>query len=403
MIAIPSLMASTFAAVNGARAPRLLYVTTISASLWRLMHPFARHFRDLGWTVDGMARGATDCVNCLGTFDHVWEAPWSRNPLDPKNLLVAAHEIRNVVDAGSYDIVHVHTPVASFVTRYALRRRNAKNRPRIIYTAHGFHFHPYGHPLQNAVFRILERVAGRWTDHLVTINRTDQEAAVASRIVPPARAQYIPGIGIDTEQYSPIHVSEAEIARVRAEIGIPAGQAMLLMPAEFNPGKRHADALHAAAATGRQDFHIAFAGYGRTYDEVCALALKLGLAGRVHFLGMRRDVPVLIRASAAVLLPSEREGLSLSVMEALSLETPVIGTKIRGIYDLVGDDAGLLVAPGDITGLSNAISWLLDHPAEACRMGRIGRDRMKQFDVRSVIDAHENLYARALEGSCLPA
>jgi glycosyltransferase involved in cell wall biosynthesis len=403
MIATPSPLAPTSAAVNRARAPRLLYVTTISGSLWGFMQPFARHFRDRGWTVDGMARGASDCINCLSMFDRVWEAPWSRNPLDPKNLLVAAREIRKVVDAGSYDIVHVHTPVAAFVTRYALRRRNAQNRPKIIYTAHGFHFHPYGRPLQNAVFKTLERVAGRWTDHLVTINRTDEEAAISSRIVPPARVQYIPGIGIDTEQYSPLQVSEGQIAKVRAEIGIPAGQAMLLMPAEFNPGKRHADVLHAAAAIGRQDFRIAFAGNGRTYEEVCALALKLGIASRVHFLGMRRDVPVLIRASAAVLLPSKREGLSRSVMEALSLEKPVIGTKIRGIYDLVGDDAGLLVAPGDITGLSNAIYWLLDHPADARRMGRIGRTRMKQFEVNRVVDAHENLYARALEGSCLPA
>ncbi len=84
MIATPSPLAPMSAAVNGVRAPRLLYVTTISASLWRFMHPFARHFRDLGWTVDGMARGASDCVNCVGTFDHVWEAPWSRNPLNPK-------------------------------------------------------------------------------------------------------------------------------------------------------------------------------------------------------------------------------------------------------------------------------------------------------------------------------
>jgi glycosyltransferase involved in cell wall biosynthesis len=400
MIATPNPIAPASTAVSGARAPRLLYVTTISASLWGFMHPFARHFRDLGWTVDGMARGASDCVNCLSTFDRVWEAPWSRNPLNPKNLLIAAREIRRVVDAGSYDIVHVHTPVAAFVTRYALRRRN---RPRVIYTAHGFHFHPYGGPLQNAIYKTLERMAGRWTDHLVTINRTDEEAAISSRIVPPARVQYIPGIGIDTEQYSPGRVVEAQIARVRAEIGIPAGQAMLLMAAEFNPGKRHADVLQAAAGIGRQDFHIAFAGHGRTYEEIRALALKLGIASRVHFLGMRRDVPMLIRASAAMLLPSEREGLSRSVMEALSLETPVIGTKIRGIHDLVGDDAGLLVAPGDIAGLSNAISWLLDHPAEARHMGRIGRARMKQFDVRRVIDAHENLYARALEELCLPA
>jgi glycosyltransferase involved in cell wall biosynthesis len=387
-------------AITGAAAPRLLYVTTVARSLSGFLHPFARHFRELGWTVDGMARGATECANCRSAFDRTLEAPWSRNPLDPNNLLAATREIRRVVASGSYDIVHVHTPVAAFVTRYALRRKNARNYARVIYTAHGFHFHPHGRPVQNTIYRTLERAAGRWTDYLVTINRTDEEAAVASKIVPAGKLQYIPGIGIDTARYSPERVSGTDVARAKAELGIPPDQPMLLMLAEFIPRKRHADVLRAVAATGRQDFHVAFAGDGPTQEEIRALSGELGLTSRVHFLGMRNDVGPLVRASAAVLLPSVQEGLSLSVMEALSLETPVIGTKIRGIHDLVQDDAGLLVSPGDTSALANAISWILDHPAEARAMGRRGRTRMQLFDINRVICAHEDLYARALEGPC---
>jgi glycosyltransferase involved in cell wall biosynthesis len=402
MIATATRPERQAAPATKAASPRLLYVTTVSQSLRGFINPFARHFRQLGWTVDGIARGATQCGDCRCAFDRLWEAPWSRNPLAPNNLLAAAREIRKVVDAGRYDIVHVHTPVAAFVTRYALRQARMQNRPRIIYTAHGFHFHPYGGRLRNAIYRTLERVAGRWTDYLVTINRADEEAAIASKIVPAAQVRYMPGIGLDTEWYAPERVADGQVARVKAELGISPAQPLLLMLAEFNPGKRHSDVIYSAAAAGRRDFHIAFAGEGPTGEEIRILAAKLNLAGRVHFLGTRRDVPALIRASAALLLPSEREGLSRSVMEALSLETPVIGTKIRGIYDLVGEDAGLLVTPGDRAGLANAISWILDHPAEARRMGQIGRDRMKQFDLRRVIDAHEELYAKALEGSCPP-
>jgi len=278
------------AAPAGAAAPRLLYVTTVSSSLYGFMHPFVRHFRALGWTVDGMARGAAGCENCRNVFDRVWEAPWSRNPLDPNNMFAASREIRRVARTGAYDIIHVHTPVAAFVTRYALRHRREQERPQLIYTAHGFHFHPYGSPLKNAIFRTLERSAGRWTDYLVTINRTDEEAAIRSKIVPESRVEYIPGIGIDTGHYSPENVSSEDIARIRAEIGIPPGQSMLLMLAEFNPGKRHADVLRAAAATGRQDFHIAFAGHGRTYEQSRELARKPGIAGRVRSFDPHRVV-----------------------------------------------------------------------------------------------------------------
>ena len=387
-------------AIERDTAPRLLYVTTVSGSLRGFLRPFARHFRNLGWTVDGMGRGVSDCTDCQRAFDRVWEAPWSRNPLNANNLVAAVREIRRVVDEGAYDIVHVHTPVAAFVTRFALRRRGP-NRPIVIYTAHGFHFHPYGLPLKNAIFRTLEKAAGRWTDYLVTINRTDEAAAAAFRTVRPSQVRYIPGIGIDTSRFSPAAVPAGEGARIKAELGIPAETPMFLMLAEFNPGKRHADLLHAIAATGRQDFHVALAGDGRTREEMQALARELGVADRVHFLGMRRDAAALIRGSDAVMLPSEREGLSMSVMEALSLEKPVIGTRIRGIHDLVGDDAGVLVAPGDIAGLARAMCRILDDPAEARRMGETGRRNMKLFELRHVIEAHEDLYTAAMEERCL--
>src|SRR5882757_1529532 len=79
--------------------PRILYVATVSNSLWGFLGPLAAHFRSLGWRVDGMARGATDCQRCHPMFDRLWEAPWSRNPLDVRNMLVAPNFIREIVGA----------------------------------------------------------------------------------------------------------------------------------------------------------------------------------------------------------------------------------------------------------------------------------------------------------------
>ena len=89
-------------------------------------------------------------------------------------------------------------------------------------------------------------------------------------------------------------------------------------------------------------------------------------------------------------------------MEALSLEVPVLGSRIRGIEDLVGDDAGVLFRPGDIPAFSRAIGWILDHPEEARRMGHRGRERMKFFELERVRQAHRKLYNLALETSCDP-
>ena len=132
-------------------------------------------------------------------------------------------------------------------------------------------------------------------------------------------------------------------------------------------------------------------------DKIKALARELGLEDRVHFMGYRREVPALVRASVAVVLPSEQEGLPQCVGESLSLQVPVIGSDIRGTRDLVQGGCGLLVRLGDVEELASAMAWMIDHPREARSMGRRGRERMESFDLRRILALYESLYDEALE------
>jgi glycosyltransferase involved in cell wall biosynthesis len=374
--------------------PSLLMVTTVSSMLHGFLLPFAKHFRDRGFRVDAMASGVARSRECVAMFDNVWEVAWSRNPLNPRNLWAARRRVREVAAGQGYDLIHVHTPVAAFVTRLALRRLRGPQRSQVIYTAHGFHFYRGGRRLQCASFRALEKLAGRWTDYLVVINREDEEAA--RRLLPPERVRYMPGIGLDLRRYAPGAVTEAEVARVRHELGLEATDRLFLMIAEFNPEKRHRDALAAFARLNRPATRLAFAGTGRLVEEMRRLAGRLGVAKRVHFLGARRDIPALVRASVAVLLPSEREGLSRSLMESLSLGVPVVGTRVRGIVDLLEDECGLLVPVGNATALAESLAWILDHQDESQAMGRRGRERMMAYDLQKIIGLHEALYEEAL-------
>lgn len=232
---------------------RLLIVATVSRTHRAFLLPLAYHFRSVGWQVDGMAAGITHCQECVEAYDSVFENTWSRTPLHPANLTRAAATVRRVVQAGDYDLIHVHTPVAAFVTRYALRGLRRRGRPKIIYTAHGFHFHPSGHPVKNAAFVALERLAGGWTDFLVVINRWDEEAARRYGLVPQERLRYMPGIGIDLQVYHPQAVSTEEVERVRHEVGLRDGQVMLSMVAEFTKNKRHLDVVRALRLLRRDD------------------------------------------------------------------------------------------------------------------------------------------------------
>ena len=369
---------------------RLLVAATIPTTLRSFLLPFVRHFRAQGWRVDGMAAGISACTVCRANFDRVWDVGWSRNPTDISNFLGAPDTVRDVVGVGKYDLVHVHTPVAAFVVRYALRNRRIRG-PKVVYTAHGFHFHPGGALLRNAVYIGLERIAGRWTDRLVVINDTDRRACERHHIGQDVIE--MPGVGIDTVAWAPGSVSARDIRAIRAELGLDPADLLFSCVAYFDRDKRHIDAVAALAGLGRSDVHLAFAGEGPEIEATRGLAERLGIARRTHFLGFRTDVAALISASRAMVLPSVREGLPRSIMEAMSLGVPVIGANIRGTRDLASWGGGILVPPRDVDGFTDAMRWLCDHPDEAALMGQLGRARMADYDVERVIGLHEELYS----------
>ena len=378
------------------RPPRLLMVATVADMVYGFLLPFARHFRARGWRVDALAQGFSQWPDCADAFDRVWEIGWSRRPLSPTNLLSAPKRLRSLVAAEGYDLVHVHSPIAAFVTRMALRRMRRAGTLRVIYTAHGFHFYQGGPRLRGAMYRTLEKLAGRWTDQLIVINREDEEAVLRYGIVPADRLHYMPGIGVDTQVYSAAAVSEADIARIRNELGLQSNHRLFLMVAEFNPRKRHRDVLHAFARLNRPEAILALPSYGPRLDEMKRLATSLGIADRVRFLGFRKDIPALVQSSVATLLPSEQEGLPRTVMESMCQGVPVIASRIRGVTDLLDDGRGRMVRVGDIQGFVDAMSWVLNHPDEARQMGERGRAAIAAFDLRHIIDLHEELYEQTL-------
>ena len=375
---------------------KLLVIAAIPNTLRAFLLPFAEHFRARGWRVDAMAKGVSTDPECVQAFDRVWDVDLCRSPLDPRNLLIAPSQIQDIVVREKYDIVHVHMAVAGFVTRYALRNAIKQGSPKVIYTAHGFNFYRGGPPLHNAIFLTLEKLAGQWTDYLVVMNSEDDSAAKRHHILPPERVRYMPGIGVDISHYGRDGVTDAEVWRVRQEMGLTADTPLFLSIAEFTPRKRHGDMLKAFARVAKPKACLAFAGEGPLMAQMQQLASQLGIQDRVKFLGFRRDIPTLIQAACATILVSEHEGLPRSILESLSMGVPAIGTDIRGIRDLLLSGCGLLVKLGDPAGQAKAMDWILDHPQETQVMGKRGQEAIAAYDLQHILKLHESLYAEAL-------
>ena len=375
---------------------KLLIVSTIPLTIKSFLLPFAEHFRKSDYKVDALCRKTPLYPDLSIFFDETRETNWSRNPLDLTNLINCPKEVKNLILEKEYDIVHVHTPIAALVTRYALRDIKDSVNCKIIYTAHGFHFDSSENNLKNWLFLLAEKLAGNWTDYLVVINKEDEVAAKKYRLLPPERIVYMPGIGVDLDYYRAPNLSIDGRLEFLRTLGLSDNDHLLLMIAEFIPRKRHKDILLALSKLNRPNVHIAFAGDGPLFEQIKQFSDSLGIRKNVHFLGYRNDIPTLILAATATVLISQQEGLPRSVMESMALETPVIGTNIRGTRDLLDDQRGLLVKVGDIDGIVKAINWLITHPLEVQEMVARSKSHIVNYDLKNVIRLHEDLYEKAL-------
>src|SRR5512140_1718441 len=108
----------------------ILFVSTVAATLRFFLLPYASHLRALGWRVDAAANGATQEPAICEAFDNVYDIPLSRSIHDVRGLVLGARAISRALASGP-DIVHVHTPIAAFVTRLAIRRLPAARRPAL--------------------------------------------------------------------------------------------------------------------------------------------------------------------------------------------------------------------------------------------------------------------------------
>ncbi|MEM7552770.1 MAG: glycosyltransferase [Cyanobacteria bacterium P01_A01_bin.84] len=375
---------------------KLLIVATIPETLTNFFTYITKHLQNRGWYVDGMAVGISRDSQCLKLFDNVWDVDWSRNPLYPNNLLVAPKQIQAIYEQNQYDIVNITTPVAAFVTRFALKDWQKQGKVKIIYTAQGFHFYSGGAFHRNITFLTLEKIAAPWTDYLVVVNREDEEAAKQHHLAPKGRVRLIPGTGLNVKRFDHDAISEIEVKRVKQELGLTPQTPLLLSVAELIKRKHPEDILRGFALLNSEELHLAFAGDGVLMGKMQQLAKNLKVENRVHFLGYRRDIPLLIRASIATILASEQEGLPNCVMESLSMETPVIGTDIRGTRDLLEAGYGLLVKVGDIEGIACGMKWMLDNSQAAAMMGKRGCDSLVAYDVPHIIEEYERLYGESI-------
>lgn len=362
---------------------KILYITTIGTT----MNFFTRYIQSLlkeGHTVDiATNENASKVADCYREWGcKVYSISCTRSPLN-KGTFKAIKEIRAIVKDGGYELVHCHTPIAAMCTRLACKKLR-KSGVKVIYTAHGFHFYK-GAPKKNwMLFYTIEKLCARHTDVLITINREDY--ALAERKMKAKRIAYVPGVGIDLEKFSQPSVTRED---KRRELGIPDSSTLLLSVGELNQNKNHETVIRAIA--NMENVRYLIAGKGGLDGYLQGLIDELGMTDRVQLLGYRSDIRELLIASDVFVFPSYREGLSVSVMEAMASGLSVVCSRIRGNTDLVDEKGGAHFNPHSVEDCRNAIESVLS--ADMSEHGKYNKEKIKAFSCETVDKLMREIYS----------
>ncbi len=287
-----------------------------------------------------------------------------------------------------FDIVHVHTPVAALIARIAARLASV---PLVIYTAHGFYFHDEMSPIKRWFFILLERWVGRFTDILFTQSQEDALSAEKERLAPNGVVHAI-GNGVDPEKFDP--KSAAERSLTLKSLKIPENSFVIGVVARLVREKGICEFIDAAIQTIALNDNLYFIVVGSRLNsdrgQRVANVIEKAISAhpeRILFLGQRADIPDLISAMDVFCLPSWREGMPRSIIEAMMLGKPIVATNIRGSREEVIDgETGFLLPIRNSNFLAKTFLHCAANPKKLMKMGEEGRIKaLRDFDENNVV------------------
>lgn len=309
-----------------------------------------------------------------------------RNPFSASNFH-AFKELVNLIREENIDYIHCNTPVGGLLGRLAGKKCKVK---KVIYQAHGFHFWK-GAPLRNwIIYYPVERWLAHYTDALITINKEDYERAQRFKLKNNGKVYYVPGVGIDLSQFElPKNTRDIK----RKELGLKETDVVLISAGELNANKNNKVIIEALGNLHNRNLHYYLCGVGPCEEELKELAESKGISEQVHFLGYRADIKELFRAADVFVMPSFREGLSRSIMEAMASGLPCIVSRIRGNVDLIEEGkGGFLCNPSCSEEFTTVLKQISGSDEERKKLGKYNLINVTEFDIERVEEDIEKIY-----------
>lgn len=315
--------------------------------------------------------------------------------------LSAARHVRRIVRREDPDVVHSWMFHADVTARLALMGRGL---PPLVSSVVVPQYEPEvrraaGWPAHKvALRRLVDASTARLTPTtFVACSRFVAGSCVRRLRVPPERVTLI----YNAVGYRDL-VADGNGGAIRQELGLGAAAFLIGNVGRLDPQKGQAHLIDAFALVAQEleDAHLLIVGAGRLEEDLRERAAALGLAGRLHLLGLRNDIGAILRALDLFAFPSLFEGQGVALIEAMAVGVPVIASSLAPVSEIISHDVtGLLVAPGDANGLAGAVIELASDELHRERLGRAGRDHvLRHFTVDATRHEWTRLYEQLARG-----
>ena len=384
----------------GHQSLKVCQLCAVDFTLKHFLLPLIDGMRAQGWQVTAVCSDGP-LVPGMRAAGYAIETVAIARSMNPLFALRSMFALLRLFRRERFDVLHAHTPVAALIGRVAAR---AAGIPLVVYTVHGFYFHHEMPRRRRSLFVALERFGGRFTDLLLTQSTEDAEDAVNEGIAPRDRVLAI-GNGVDVARFDPARVGAGDTAR--AALGIPRDAFVIGMIGRQVREKGIAEFLVAAMAVAPRHPRAWFLLVGERLasDHAAGIDAEFAVARdalgeRLVSPGQRSDVPELLAAMDLFCLPSWREGMPRTIIEAMMMARPVLATDIRGSREeVMAGQTGLLVPTRSPQALAAAMERFLANPEWARELGRAGRERaLLLYDERKVVARQLERIALAVRG-----
>lgn len=359
------------------------FLSHLDYNLWLFRLPVMRELIRLGHTVYAICPEG-DVSGRFAEYN-ITHIPYEiiRSSLNPLKEIRAIRNIYNAVLPLHLDILHTFTAKPNIYGTIAGRLAGV---PRIINLVEGlgsFYLEDdFKSRLVRTVIETLYRQCFKLSDTVMFVNSDDPAYLIEKKVIRPEKVFIMKGVGIDTSEWKPQPKEEAwirvtMIARAIAHKGLfEYIQAASLLRQKF------------------PDVSFQFVGSPDPGNRFSVTEDFMKEQGAIHYLGHQDNIRHILAQSDIFVLPSYREGLPRTSMEAASMGLPIVTTDVVGCRETVDEGLnGFLVPPKDSLALAEAIERLLKDENLRNEMGKASREKaVNEFDIDTIVSKHLEVY-----------